>query len=194
MSILLSIIVPVYNVGSFLPKCINSIISQTFTDFELILVDDGSTDNSVEICDAAAKKDSRVRVIHKENGGVVSARKAGLSVAVGKYAGYVDGDDWIDEHMYEHMVNAMEKYNCDMVMCDVEHENKSVPFSSGSTHINISGGYYNREQLENNVCYQTFVDGASSKNSPCDASKRAVRNGRMLFSESEKTGVSINFA
>ena len=67
MSILLSIIVPVYNVGSFLPKCINSIISQTFTDFELILVDDGSTDNSVEICDAAAKKDSRVRVIHKEN-------------------------------------------------------------------------------------------------------------------------------
>ena len=100
MSILLSIIVPVYNVGSFLPKCINSIISQTFTDFELILVDDGSTDNSVEICDAAAKKDSRVRVIHKENGGVVSARKAGLSVAVGKYAGYVDGDDWIDEHKY----------------------------------------------------------------------------------------------
>ena len=151
MSILLSIIVPVYNVGSFLPKCINSIISQTFTDFELILVDDGSTDNSVEICDAAAKKDSRVRVIHKENGGVVSARKAGLSVAVGKYAGYVDGDDWIDKHMYEHMVNAMEKYNCDMVMCDVEHENKSVPLSSGSTHINISGGYYNREQLKNSV-------------------------------------------
>ena len=74
MSILLSIIVPVYNVGSFLPKCINSIISQTFTDFELILVDDGSTDNSVEISDAAAKKDSRVRVIHIENGGVVSAR------------------------------------------------------------------------------------------------------------------------
>ena len=64
MSILLSIIVPVYNVGSFLPKCINSIISQTFTDFELILVDDGSTDNSVEICDATAKKDSRVRVIN----------------------------------------------------------------------------------------------------------------------------------
>ena len=79
MSILLSIIVPVYNVGSFLPKCIDSIISQTFTDFELILIDDGSTDNSVEICDAAReKKDSRVRVIHKENGGVVSARKAGL--------------------------------------------------------------------------------------------------------------------
>ena len=78
MSILLSIIVPVYNVGSFLPKCIDSIISQTFTDFELILVDDGSTDNSVEICDAAAKKDSRVRVIHKENGGVVSARKQGF--------------------------------------------------------------------------------------------------------------------
>lgn len=163
MSILLSIIVPVYNVGSFLPKCINSIISQTFTDFELILVDDGSTDNSVEICDAAAKKDSRVRVIHKENGGVVSARKAGLSVAVGKYAGYVDGDDWIDEHMYEHMVNAMEKYNCDMVMCDVEHENKSVPFSSGSTHINISGGYYNREQLENNVFPKMIYTGVFYK-------------------------------
>ena len=163
MSILLSIIVPVYNVGSFLPKCIDSIISQTFTDFELILVDDGSTDNSVEICDAAAKKDSRVRVIHKENGGVVSARKSGLSVAVGKYAGYVDGDDWIDKHMYEHMVNAMEKYNCDMVMCDVEHENKSVPLSSGSTHINISGGYYNREQLENNVFPKMIYTGVFYK-------------------------------
>ena len=157
MSILLSIIVPVYNVGSFLPKCINSIISQTFTDFELILVDDGSTDNSVEICDAAAKKDSRVRVIHKENGGVVSARKAGLSVAVGKYAGYVDGDDWIDEHMYEHMVNAMEKYNCDMVMCDVEHENKSVPFSSDSTHINISGGYYKKEKNSLNIKWRLMT-------------------------------------
>ena len=88
---------------------------------------DGSTDNSVKICDAAAKKDSRVRVIHKENGGVVSARKAGLSVAVGKYAGYVDGDDWIDAHMYEHMVNAMEKYNCDMVIT-VTLNTKTSPF------------------------------------------------------------------
>lgn len=126
MSILLSIIVPVYNVGSFLPKCINSIISQTFTDFELILIDDGSTDNSVEICDAAAKKDSRVRVIHKENGGVVSARKAGLSVAVGKYAGYVDGDELVDEHMYEHMIKAWK--NIIAIWLCVTLNTKTSPF------------------------------------------------------------------
>ena len=78
MSILLSIIVPVYNVGSFLPKCINSIISQTFTDFELILVDDGSTDNSVEICDAAAKKDSRVRLFIKKTAALSVQEKQGF--------------------------------------------------------------------------------------------------------------------
>ncbi len=155
MSILLSIIVPVYNVGSFLPKCINSIISQTFTDFELILVDgrfNGQT--ASKYVTPPQKKDSRVRVIHKEKRRRCQCKKKqGLSVAVGKYAGYVDGDDWIDEAYVRNIWLMQWKNIIAIWLCvDVEHEKQvRFRFLSGSTHINISGGYYNREQLENNV-------------------------------------------
>lgn len=159
MKPLLSIVVPVYNVRSFLEKCLGSILAQTFTDFELIVVDDGSTDGSGELCDKIAETDSRIKVIHKENGGVVSARKAGISAACGKYAGYVDGDDWIDAHMYENMVGYMEQYKCDIVMCDVEHENKSLPFSSGATFLNIDGGYYDRAKLEKDILPKMIYTG-----------------------------------
>ncbi|MDT6814838.1 glycosyltransferase, partial [Enterococcus faecium] len=93
----ISIIVPVYKVEKYLRKCVDSILAQTFTDFEVILVDDGSPDNSGKICDEYAEKDNRVRVIHKENGGLSSARNAGIDVARGKYLGFVDSDDYIDE-------------------------------------------------------------------------------------------------
>ena len=91
----LSVIVPVYNVKKYLIECLNSILSQTFTDFELILVNDGSTDNCGEICDKYASQDSRVVVIHKENGGLSSARNAGLFVSKGKYVAFIDSDDMI---------------------------------------------------------------------------------------------------
>jgi glycosyltransferase involved in cell wall biosynthesis len=159
MEPMLSIIVPVYNVSCFLNKCVASILAQTFTDYELILVDDGSTDNSGEICDSFAAQDKRIRVIHKANNGVVSARKAGISVARGKYAGYVDGDDWIDPHMYESMVKYMDEYDCDMVMCDVEHENKYLPFSSGETYLDIEGGYYDRAKMERDVLPKMLYTG-----------------------------------
>ncbi len=147
----LSIIVPVYNVRAFLEKCIKSILAQTFTDYELILVDDGSDDGSGEICDKFAVTDGRIRVIHKENGGVVSARKAGISAARGMYAGYVDGDDWIDSGMYEKMVHYMQKYSCDLVMCDVAHESKSLPLSSGATSADLEAGYYGAEDLKSKI-------------------------------------------
>ncbi|MCB8516908.1 glycosyltransferase, partial [Enterococcus durans] len=97
----ISIIVPIYNVEQYLRKCVDSILAQTFTDFEVILVDDGSPDNSGAICDEYAKLDSRVRVIHKENGGLSDARNAGIEIAKGKYLGFVDSDDFIDKDMYE---------------------------------------------------------------------------------------------
>ena len=97
----ISIIVPVYNVEKYLRKCIDSILNQTFKDFELILVDDGSTDDSGKICDEYSLKDSRIKVIHKENGGQSSARNMGLDVAQGEYIGFVDSDDWIEKDMYE---------------------------------------------------------------------------------------------
>ena len=151
MNPILSIIVPVYNVCAFLEQCIDSILAQTFTDYELILVDDGSTDGSGEICDRYARLDGRIKVIHKENGGVVSARKAGIKAASGAYAGYVDGDDWIDPHMYEKMVHYMQKYDCDLIMCDVANENKSLPFSSGSTRVDIEDGYYDLQRLKEKI-------------------------------------------
>ena len=125
---LISIIVPIYNVDSYLRKCFDSIISQTYSDFELILVDDGSTDDSPKICDEYARKDDRIIVIHKKNGGVSSARNAGLNVAKGEYIGFIDPDDYIVSEMYECMVNAIEKYKSDMVVCGYDYidENGNV--------------------------------------------------------------------
>ena len=92
----ITVIVPVYNTEKYLRRCVDSILAQTFTDFELLLIDDGSTDGSGAICDEYAKKDSRVRVFHKEIGGVSSARNLGLDKAYGEWISFVDSDDWID--------------------------------------------------------------------------------------------------
>ena len=93
MKTLISIIVPVFNVEQYLEKCIKSILNQTIKELEIILVDDGSTDSSPKICDFFCSQDGRVHVIHKKNGGLVNARKAGIAAATGEYVGYVDGDD-----------------------------------------------------------------------------------------------------
>lgn len=113
----LSIIVPVYKVEKYLPKCIDSILAQTFTDFELILIDDGSPDNCGAICDEYAKRDSRIIAIHQENQGVSAARNAGLDVATGTYLGFVDSDDWIEPEMYETMICVAKEKQVDVVAC-----------------------------------------------------------------------------
>ena len=114
----LSIIVPVYKVEQYINKCIDSILNQTFTDFELILVDDGSPDNCGKICDEYAQKDKRVRVIHKENGGVSSARNLGIDEVKGEYIGFVDSDDFIDANMYQEMLDFLEVNDLDIVCTD----------------------------------------------------------------------------
>lgn len=113
----ISIIVPVYKVEQYIHKCVDSILAQTFTDFELILVDDGSPDNCGEICDEYAVNDNRIKVIHKENGGLASARNAGLDIVKGDYIGFVDSDDWIEKDMYELLYNMCIKNNCDIASC-----------------------------------------------------------------------------
>ena len=113
----ITIIVPVYNAERYLHDCIDSILVQTFKDFELILVDDGSNDKSGEICDEYAAKDDRVRVIHKKNGGASTARKAGVEAAVGKYIGWVDADDRVAEDMFEVLYDLAKGYDADIAEC-----------------------------------------------------------------------------
>ena len=108
----ISIIVPVYKVEQYLRRCLDSIVAQTFTDWECILIDDGSPDNSGRICDEYAEKDKRFRVFHQENVGVSAARNKGLDEARGEWIGFVDSDDWIEKEMYEYLYNdAIETMN-----------------------------------------------------------------------------------
>lgn len=117
---LISIIVPIYKVEKVLDRCIRSIVCQTYSDLEIILVNDGSPDNCPDICDRWEKKDSRIKVIHKENGGLSDARNAGLEFANGEFIGFVDSDDWIAPEMYERLLKSMIQNNSDIAACSVE--------------------------------------------------------------------------
>lgn len=116
----ISIIVPVYNTEKYLKRCIESIINQTYKNLEVILVDDGSSDKSPLICDEYAKKDKRIKVIHKENGGASSSRNIGMDVATGKYITFVDSDDFIKEDFVEYLYNLCIENNCEIVQCSFE--------------------------------------------------------------------------
>ncbi len=109
-----SIIVPVYNVEKYLDKCLQSLINQTLKDIEIICVNDGSTDNSLEILERYAKKDSRIIIINQENQGLSGARNSGLKKANGEYIGFVDSDDWVDLNFFEKLYNSAVKYNCEI--------------------------------------------------------------------------------
>ena len=113
----ISVIVPVYKVEKYLDRCVESIVNQTYKNLEIILVDDGSPDNCPEMCDVWANKDERIKVIHKENGGVSSARNRGIDAATGDYIGFVDSDDWIEPDMYELLADNAKKYDADISRC-----------------------------------------------------------------------------
>lgn len=113
----ISVIVPVFNMEQYLKRCMASLLNQTYQNLEIILVDDGSTDNSPKLCDEYADTDDRVKVIHKTNGGLSDARNAGLLIATGDYIGYVDSDDWIEPQMYQKMYEACKKNNAQIAVC-----------------------------------------------------------------------------
>lgn len=134
---LISIIIPVYNAEKYLCKCLDSIIKQTFTDFEVLLIDDGSTDNSGEICDYYAKLDNRITVFHKTNEGVSSARNMGLNNAVGEWITFVDADDWLDVNIYNKLYYEAVVSNADIVLCDFYfyyNENNLILYNTISTN------------------------------------------------------------
>lgn len=126
---LVSVIVPVYNVENHVEKCLVSIMNQTYQHLEILVIDDGSTDDSGVICDRMAAEDSRIRVVHQKNAGVSSARNKGLDICSGSYVLFVDSDDWIEPEMVELMVSAIEKTNTDLAVCQI---NDVYPQEDGS--------------------------------------------------------------
>ena len=146
--ILISVIVPVYNVEDYLRKCIDSLIDQTLKDIEIILVDDGSTDKSGNICDEYVLKDNRVKVVHKENGGLSDARNTGIDIARGKYISFIDSDDWIEIQMLERLYNLAIANEADIVQGDyikVYDENITV------RNISENIMKYNSEKILNEL-------------------------------------------
>ena len=115
----ISVIVPVYNIEHYIEECIKSILNQTFKEFELLLVDDGSTDSSLNICRGYEKKDNRIKVIHKKNGGLSDARNVGIEKACGKYICFIDGDDFIANDTLENMYNLILKNNSQIAVCNM---------------------------------------------------------------------------
>lgn len=120
-NVLISVIVPVYKVEQYLEKCVNSITAQTYSNLEIILVDDGSPDKCGDICDSLAEKDKRIKVIHKMNGGLSSARNAGIDIATGQYIGFVDSDDFIEPEMYEKLLKLIKQEGTKLAVCAVNY-------------------------------------------------------------------------
>lgn len=146
----ISIITPVYNVEAYLEKCLESILRQTWQDFELILVDDGSTDASGDICDRFAASDKRITVIHKKNEGVTSARKAGILAATGEFVGWVDADDWIEKDYFESFVAAQRESGADIV---AGNHFRDIGEQSYTVHNDIPDGQYDSKSILPNLIY-----------------------------------------
>ena len=153
---MISVIVPIYKVEKYLTKCIDSIINQRYKDLEIILVDDGSPDNCPEICDKYAEQDNRIKVIHKENGRLLAARKSGVEASTGEYVTFVDGDDHISRFMYEEVAKAIDKYSPDMVITEFlwSYEKKDIP-----SERTLFKDFYSREEIENEIIPSMFFTG-----------------------------------
>jgi glycosyltransferase involved in cell wall biosynthesis len=158
---LISVIVPIYGVEKYLSECIESILSQTYTNLEIILVNDGSKDNCPSICDYYASIDNRILVLHKLNGGLVSARKEGLKVSKGDYIAYIDGDDWVEPEMYEEMLKYALKYDVDIVVGGHKEELNGKVVEV--LYNNLPEGLYNGLRLENEIFPKMLNTGAFSK-------------------------------
>lgn len=145
---MISIIVPIYKVENYIKQCIDSIIAQTNKDIEIILVDDGSPDNCHAICDDYAKQDSRIKVVHKPNGGLISARKAGLQASTGEYVCFVDGDDYIESDMYENIKNAIDKTKADCIITQFYFDYPDNPTKSD---YKLNKELYTRPEIEKEI-------------------------------------------
>ena len=160
MDELISVIIPVYNIENYVEKCIESVLNQTYSNLEIIIVDDGSKDKCPQICDEYFKKDKRIKVIHQENLGLSEARNNGIKIANGKYIAFIDGDDFIDEDMYEILYYNLKRYDADIASCEFtsnfepeQIKEKKVTVLDNKQAIKelILG-----DKLDNHVCNKLF--------------------------------------
>lgn len=159
---LISVIVPIYNVEKYLSKCIDSIISQTYTNLEIILVDDGSTDDSKTIAEKYLEKDKRIKLYHKENGGLSDARNYGIKEMTGKYVTFVDSDDYIETDIIEKMYNSLKTNNADICCCAkvLEYPQNSLVINNEKECVITSkeaiGKMFLKDDIDNSVCDKLF--------------------------------------
>lgn len=163
MSDLISVIVPVYNVEDYLDRCINSIINQTYKNLEIILVDDGSTDSSGIMCDEFALKDNRIRVLHKKNGGVSSARNAGMDIATGDYIGFVDSDDLLELKMFEILIHNAKNFGVEISCCQIQTKNVDGSISKAEEG---KSKVYRKNEIVDGFFFDDFIKGFIV--SPCN--------------------------
>lgn len=161
MKKLISIIVPVYKVAKYLPRCIESILRQTYPNFELILVDDGSPDKSGKICDKYAQKDSRIRVIHKKNGGVSSARNAGLDIAQGEYISFIDSDDWVSRDYLEKLVLPIGEDGVQLVVGGIDTRRLEI------RETKLKNIKYDLKKVTKEECHWFFIKNPVGSRGPC---------------------------
>ena len=165
---MISVVVPVYNMEKYLEKCIDSLIDQSYSNLEIILVDDGSSDSSGIICDDYSDRDSRIKVVHQNNGGVSSARNAGLDICSGEYVSFVDPDDWIDKGMFQRLVSEINANNADFAVCNEVHvinsDNgvKNMPVNhwkavKNTKKVNADGLYRDIFSRTARVCNKVFT-------------------------------------
>lgn len=181
----ISVIVPVYNVEKYLNRCVDSILNQSLQDFEIILVNDGSTDYSPKICDEYAQKDKRIRVIHKKNARVAAARNDGFRVAQGEFISLIDSDDWIEPTMYEEMYTKATQLKCDFVMCDWTKKGKGIEYTVSQP---ISEGFYDRERIEKElfkclIMFDNIEFPPTISNCVCLLNREFLINNKLYYDE-----------
>nr|WP_302111015.1 glycosyltransferase family 2 protein [uncultured Acetatifactor sp.] len=164
MDDLISVIVPAYNVEQYIGKCLDSILGQTYPNLEIILIDDGSTDGTGEICEAYRERDSRIIVVHQQNQGALAARNAGIEQAQGKYIGFVDGDDWISEQMYQELYGLLKRYDAEVAVCKKNIYSDTTGMCFAESDV-IAAGYYadckNKDIMHNMFLGQSSGAGIS---------------------------------
>ena len=188
---LLSVIIPVYNAEQYLKQCLESVINQTYQNLEIILVDDGSTDGSLNLCNYYASQDKRIKVIIKEHGGMVQARKAGVVHAKGKYLTYVDADDWVDLNTYERIVDEISKKEADLLLYGLIEEYEDM---SNEVLNKLPEGYYQGEEIKEKIypymlCNKMFFQFGILPNLVCKVVRRELlKTTQVLVNDNVEIG------